>query len=248
MALQNVEPSLQPPHLKDCDPGIDATFAGPLAACRGTTDYVMTQHPRRVTKQLPLSIRTLCAAALCLLVAACAGGPGATAHEDAVDVRMPPIEVLMGDWYVAARVPWFGERGEVASTTRLALSGENRIELTRTWRDGFAEPLESDSATVRREGHGDRLWKVRIYGVVPTRLRMLEVATDGSWLLIDSPGREHAWILTRARQVEDEAYLELERRIRSHGVNTDRLRRVPQVPEQEGRLGFEPAASPTPGS
>ena len=66
-------------------------------------------------------------------------------------------------------------------------------------------------------------------------------------MLLDSPGRDHAWILTRAQQVDDEAYLELERRIRGHGVNTDKLRRVPQLPDQEGRLGFEPATSPTPG-
>ena len=66
-------------------------------------------------------------------------------------------------------------------------------------------------------------------------------------MLLDSPDRDHAWILTRARQVEDEAYLGLERRIGGLGVNTDKLRRVPQVPEDEGRLGFEPAAVPTPG-
>ncbi|MGY0612785.1 lipocalin family protein [Luteimonas sp. A501] len=247
MALQNVEPSLQPPHLKDCDPGIDASFAGPLAACRGTTEYVMTQHSRRVPFQRPSAIRALCALVLCLLLAACASGRDGTAAGGR-DARMPPLEVLMGDWYVVARVPWFGERGQVASTTHLAMADDDRIELGRHWREGFGQPLESASSTARRDGQGDRTWKVRAYGVVPTRLRMLEMATDGSWLLIDSPGRDHAWILTRAQQVEDEAYLELERRIRSHGVNTDRLRRVPQVPEQEGRLGFEPAASPTPGS
>ena len=153
----------------------------------------------------------------------------------------------MGDWYVVARVPWFGERGRVASQTRLAIAGDGRLDITRRWREGFAEPVESDTSTARRDGHGDRVWKLRAWGVLPTRLRMLEVAEDGSWMLLDSPGRDHAWILTRSQLVDDEAYLALERRIRGHGVNTDRLRRVAQLPEQEGRLGFEPAASPTPG-
>lgn len=205
----------------------------------------MTPDSRRVPARTHPTLQALCAFALCLLLSACAGGrddPGG-----ARDVPMPPLDALMGDWHVVALVPWFGERGRVASRIRLAIADGDRLDVTRSWRDGFAEPVESDSSSARRDGHGDRVWKMRTYGVLPTRLRMLEVAEDGSWMLLDSPGRDHAWILTRAQQVGDEAYLELERRIRSHGVNTDKLRRVPQVPEQEGRLGFEPAASPTPG-
>jgi len=187
----------------------------------------------------------LCVVAACLLLAACTGGRGD--HAGTSEAPMPPLEALMGDWYVVARVPWFGERGRVASQTHLAIAGDGRLDITRRWREGFAEPVESDTTTARRDGHGNRVWKLRAWGVLPTRLRMLEVAEDGSWMLLDSPGRDHAWILTRSQLVDDEAYLALERRIRGHGVNTDRLRRVAQLPEQEGRLGFEPAASPTPG-
>lgn len=195
------------------------------------------------TRPTPFQLaRTL---ALCLLLAACTGGRDQ--HAGGSDLPMPALETLMGDWYVAARVPWFGERGRVASQTRLSTSGDDRLDITRRWREGFSEPVETDTSTARRGGHGDRLWRLRAYGVLPTKLRMLEAAPDGSWMLLDSPGRDHAWILTRARQVDDDAYLELERRIRGHGVNTDKLRRVPQLPDQEGRLGFEPATSPTPG-
>ncbi|MGY1458449.1 MULTISPECIES: lipocalin family protein [unclassified Luteimonas] len=205
----------------------------------------MTPDSRRLATRPP-PILAFCAFALCLMLAACAGGRG-EGDDSARDVSMPPLDALMGDWHVVGRVPWIGERGRVASRIRLAMDDGNRLDITSSWREGFAEPVESDTSIARRDGHSDRIWKMRTYGVLPTRLRMLEVAEDGSWMLLDSPGRDHAWILTRARQVEDEAYLELERRIRSHGVNTDKLRRVPQLPEQEGRLGFEQAASPTPG-
>lgn len=177
--------------------------------------------------------------ALCLLLAACAGGSGQPAGRAP---QLPPGEALMGEWYVAARVPWFGERGRVASRLFLAPDGADRVHLTRSWREGFSAPLESDTATLRRDGHGGRVWKTRVYGVLPTRVRVLEAAEDGSWMLLDAPGRDQAWILSRDQRVEGADYLELERRIRGHGVNTDRLRRVPQLPEQEGRLGFEPAA------
>ena len=39
-------------------------------------------------------------------------------------------------------------------------------------------------------------------------------------------------------------YRELEGRMRTHGVDTDKLRRIPQVPEQVGRLGFADPKKP----
>lgn len=208
----------------------------------------MTQPTQSARVRPQPVFRTLAAALLVLLLASCAwrGGPadGATAAE----AGLPPLETLMGEWYVAARVPWFGERGRVAASYRFSAEDADarRIGIERTWRDGFDEPLQSDHSTARRDGAGNRIWKMRAWKVFPARLRVLEAATDGSWLLLDTADRDHAWILTRARVVEDDAYLELERRIGAHGVNTDKLRRVAQVPGQEGRLGFEPAARPSP--
>lgn len=222
---------------------IDTAFAvraPPSGGHAHRNEYAIRRLPARVHA----SFRALCAAALCLLAACASSGDRAAVASEA---PMPPLEVLMGDWHVAARVPWFGERGRVADRVHLAAGDGDRVEITRTWRDGFSEPLQTDTSTARRRGPGGRLWSLRAWAVLPARLRVLEVDPDGQWLLLDSPDRDHAWILTRAAEVADEAYLELERRIGRHGVNTDKLRRVPQLPEQEGRLGFERAAVPSPG-
>lgn len=226
----------------------DTSFAGPLPACDGTTDDAMTQSSTSATARPVSFLRRFCGLVLCLLLAACASTPPSPGGSDA-RAGMLSITPFLGDWHVAAYVPWFGERGRVAARFHFAAQDADatRVTITRSWRDGFSEPIEFDRSTARRDGPGGRLWKVRAWRVFPTRLRVLEAADDGSWLLLDSADRDHAWILTRALVVEDEAYLELERRIRGHGVNTDKLRRVAQVPEQEGRLGFELAASPSPG-
>ncbi|MBB6600255.1 lipocalin family protein [Luteimonas sp. MC1825] len=187
----------------------------------------------------------LAASALGLLLAACGATRGPAVAEHAETVPAQALDALMGNWHVAARVPWFGERGRVAHRVRFTADGDGHVAVHRTWRKGFAEPEESDDMTARRSGHSDLVWSVRLFGVVPGKLRILEVAEDGSWMLMDAQGRDIAWILTRAQVVEDAAYLELEKRIGRHGVNTDKLRRVPQVPAQEGKLGFEPAAAPT---
>jgi apolipoprotein D and lipocalin family protein len=70
------------------------------------------------------------------------------------------------------------------------------------------------------------------------------VAPDYSWALIDYPGRDLAWIFAREPVMDKTQYRELEGRMRGHGVNTDKLRRVPQVRDQVGRLGFADPKNP----
>src|SRR5690606_17226961 len=88
---------------------------------------------------------------------------------------LPPLESLMGEWHVAARVPWFGERGRVASRLEFSRDGgDSRIQVTRTWREGLSQPLETDSSTARRQGSGHRIWTLRTWGLLPSRLQVLE--------------------------------------------------------------------------
>jgi apolipoprotein D and lipocalin family protein len=193
-----------------------------------------------------------CRLALLALVALLACGCARLGRGDAPDpATVPPdaaIAPLMGEWHVIARVPWFGERGQVESRVEFSPAGPGRVAVARHWREGFVEPPEREEGLARAEDDAGRVWKMRLFKVLPGRLRVLELDAAEGWLLADAPGREYAWILARRPVVDDAAYFELEDRIRGHGVNTDRLRRVPQVPEQEGRLGFEPAARPGPGA
>ena len=198
-------------------------------------------------------LRALSMALLALALAACAtfGGGDADADTDVQaadsgDAAAPlELQQVMGDWYVIAHTPWFGERGRVASRITYAPDGADRVRMLRSWRLGFSQPVESDDAVARaREGTGNRVWTLRLLGVLPSKLRILEVADDNSWMLIRAEGRDHAWILSRTAVVGDEQYRELEDRIAAHGVNTDKLRRVAQVPEQADRLGFEPSELP----
>ena len=74
----------------------------------------------------------------------------------------------------------------------------------------------------------------------PADLVILEVAPDYSWALIGYPGREMAWVFAREPNMDPTLYRQLALRLRDkYEVNTDKLKRVPQRPEQVGRLGFE---------
>ncbi|MCI1068069.1 lipocalin family protein [Stenotrophomonas maltophilia] len=193
------------------------------------------------------SIRPLCAALLALSLA----GPAVAASEppsprtsaSGAAALNAPIDLkrFMGTWYVIGRVPNFIERGHVASVNEYELRDAHKVGITYRYRDGFGEPLQEVRARASVDpDSGNHGWRTWFYRVVPTHSRVLEVAPDYSWALIGYPGREMAWIFSRTPDMDKALYKELAERLRDeYGVNTDKLKRVPQHPEQVGKLGYE---------
>ena len=167
----------------------------------------------------------------------------APAPAEAEGIADGPIDLqrFMGRWYVIGRVPNFVERGHVTSVNTYTLRGDDRVSIRYQFRDGFSAPEEEMDLRARvDEDSGNRRWRTWFYKVVPTHSRILEVAPDYSWALIGYPGREMAWIFAREPDMDSALYRQLAQRLRDrYEVNTDKLKRVPQHPEQVGRLGFE---------
>ena len=195
-----------------------------------------------------LSNRPLCAVLLTsVLVAPGCATFRSEAPEPAVageaSAQGAPIDLkrFMGTWYVIGRVPNVIERGHVASVNEYSLRDSQKVAITYSYREGFGEPLEQLTARASvDEDSGNHNWRTWFYRVVPTHSRVLEVAPDYSWALVGYPGREMAWIFSRTADMENTQYRELAARLRDeYGVNTDKLKRVPQHAEQVDRLGFE---------
>lgn len=171
------------------------------------------------------------------LLAACSTTPMPAGIANA-----PPLDLqrFMGRWHVIAHVPYFAERGHVASVDEYTLQPDGDIRVDYTYRENFSSPQKSvQSRATVAPGTGNRQWTTWFFRVIPTKYRILEVAPDYSWALIDYPGRDLAWIFARAPVMDDALYNDLERRLGSYGVNVDKVRRVPQVAAQVGKLGFE---------
>lgn len=192
------------------------------------------------------SIRPLCAVLLALSL----GGPAVAANSpqssrnsaaEASADGVIDLQRFMGTWYVIGRVPNFIERGHVASVNQYELREDHKVAITYRYRDGFGEPLQEIRARASVDpDSGNHGWRTWFYRVVPTHSRVLEVAPDYSWALIGYPGREMAWIFARTPDMDKALYKDLAERLRDeYGVNTDKLKRVPQHAEQVGKLGYE---------
>lgn len=180
--------------------------------------------------------RRLALLLLALLLGACGGTPERDAPPQ------PPIDLrsFMGTWYVVARIPNALERGHMASRDVYTLRPDGKIDVHYVYRTGPDEPEKVlDIVATVLPDTGNRVWRMRFFKIVPTRQRILEVAPDGSWALIDSPGRDLAWIFSRKPVLDDALYLDLRKRLRDHGVDIDKVWRVAQTPEQVGRPGVD---------
>jgi apolipoprotein D and lipocalin family protein len=168
-------------------------------------------------------------------LAACASAPLVVDEGSTLDLHR-----LMGTWYVIGHVPYFTERGQVAARDEYALLPDGRIAVHYVYRNGFHAPVKAlDAIATVAPDSGNREWHMRFFRVVRAKQRILEVAPDDAWALVTTPDRDLAWVFARTPQMEGKTYQELLRKLRHYGVDSDKVWRVPQTPEQVGGLGFE---------
>lgn len=189
---------------------------------------------------LPFFRAGLIVAAFVLLLSACASTRMPTTDPTPVDLQR-----YMGRWHVIANVPYFAEKGNVAAVDEYTLKSPGKIEVTYHYQKGFNEPRKTlDSRATVKEGTGDHDWRQWLFAVVPVKYRIVEVAPDYSWALVGYPGRDLAWVFGREAVMDDALYQQLLEKAKSHGIDTSKLMRVPQVPEQVGKPGFSAPDKP----
>ncbi len=188
--------------------------------------------------------RTFAFAGIGLFMLAACATPTSTPLMAAANAAID-LQRFMGRWQVIAHVPYFAERGDVASSDTYTLQADGDIAVRYTYQAGFDEPVKTfDSRATVKAGTGDRDWTTWFFRIIPTRFRILEVAPDYSWALIDYPGRDLAWVFSREPLMNAALYDDLLRRMDGHGVDTGKLMRIPQVREQVGQPGFAAPKKP----
>ena len=175
-----------------------------------------------------------------LLLAACASTG---------EKSMPPLETTavvdldryMGRWWVIANVPYFAEKGKVATADIYDLREDGRIGNVYAYRKGFDKPEKTMKglATVV-PGTNNAQWRIAFYGgLVRADYLVLEVAPDYSWALIGHPKRKLAWVFSRTPQMDDAQYQTLRAKFSAWGYDPATLQRVPQTADQVGLPGFQ---------
>jgi apolipoprotein D and lipocalin family protein len=147
---------------------------------------------------------------------------------------------FMGAWHVIANIPYWPERGKVATRDEYTLLPDGRIGNVYVFRKDFdssEKRWEGNSRIV--EGTGNTHWKVRFIWPFTADSLILEIDPGGRWALLGHPKREHAWIFSREPVMDDALYADLRERFRRYGYDPARILRIAQVREQVGQPGFQ---------
>ncbi|MEO8673247.1 MAG: lipocalin family protein [Tahibacter sp.] len=146
----------------------------------------------------------------------------------------------MGAWHVIANIPYFAERGKIASRDEYALRNDGRIDNVYVYRKSFdAEEQRTAAIATVVPGSNNAQWKIRFLGFLSVDYLVLDVAPDYSWALIGYPDRSLGWIFSRSPQMDDALYRDLLERLRGYGYDIAKFQRVAQIPAQQGQAGFQ---------
>jgi len=151
------------------------------------------------------------------------------------------LERYMGQWYVIANIPYFGERGNVAGRAIYRMRDDGRMDDIYLYRDGsFDAPEErmSGVAWVVDEASNAQ-WKVQFYWPIRFGYYIIGLDEDYRWTVVGHPSREYAWIMAREPELEQTRYQALLELLNERGFDSSQLRKVPQRPGQVGQPGFQ---------
>lgn len=140
------------------------------------------------------------------------------------------LKRYMGDWYVIANIPYFAEKGKVATIERYEAGPDGRVANTFIFRKkSFTAPEQQWHATatvVNRETNAE--WRVQFFWPIKLAYLVIDLDPDYRWAVVGHPSRNYFWILARDRQMKDQVYADILQRAAAQGYDTSRIAKVPQ--------------------
>lgn len=143
------------------------------------------------------------------------------------------LDHYLGRWYVIANIPYFFENGKVASYDTYTRRSDGKLGNNFTFRKGsFDAPEKTWHGTaevVNTETNAE--WKIQFVWPISSTLLVLELDPDYEWAVVGTPNRSLLWILARDRQLSDETYDAILKRIGAQGYDPNKIAKVPQSAE-----------------
>jgi apolipoprotein D and lipocalin family protein len=165
-----------------------------------------------------------------LLLVGCASAPKAPPLRTVAHVD---LERYVGRWYVIANIPYFLEKGKVASYDTYARRPDGTLVNDFTFRKGDFDASEKtwhgSAWVVNTQTNAE--WKVRFVWPFTATYLVLELDPDYRWAVVGTPGRGLLWVLARERQLDDATYAAILERIRAQGIDPAKVVKVPQPSE-----------------
>lgn len=137
----------------------------------------------------------------------------------------------MGDWRVIANIPYFAERDAYDSVESYALRPDGTIANRFVFRRGSWEaPVKRFDFTARVVNPDTNAeWRVRFLPLLNVSYLIIDLDPDYQWTVVGHPSRRYGWIMARERQLPDDVYAGILKRLDAQGYDSTKFVKVPQV-------------------
>lgn len=139
----------------------------------------------------------------------------------------------MGDWYVIANIPYWGEKNCYGSLERYRLLPDGLIDTRFIARKGgfYGRKYLVKSVARVTDPVNNSQWEVLFLGgIFKVRLTILDVAPDYRYAVVVTPDRKLAWIFSRKPTLSPGDYAAAVEVLKANDIKVERLELVPQVP------------------
>ncbi len=152
--------------------------------------------------------------------------------------KQPPLRTVSfvdldrysGRWYVIANIPYFLERGKVATYETYTRRPDGKIDNSFTFRrDSLNAPEKTWNAVATvKNTTTNAEWSVQFVWPFTADYRVIDLDPEYRWAVVGHPSRDLLWILARDRKLADDVYAAIVQRTKSQGYDPARLVKIPQ--------------------
>jgi apolipoprotein D and lipocalin family protein len=149
------------------------------------------------------------------------------------------LDRYMGKWYIIANIPYFAEKGKVASYFDIRNEKGTLVDIYAGQDTFYSAPGTFTMKDYVVPNTGNAVWRETPLWPVYFSYLVVYVDPDYKTALVGYPGHELAWVMSREPRMDDATYKSLLDRLTAAGYDANALRKVPQFPGQLGQPGFQ---------
>jgi len=140
------------------------------------------------------------------------------------------LDRYMGRWFVISHVPYFLEKGKVASYDTYARRPDGRLTNNFTFREKNLEgPEKTWEGTARViDPVSNATWKVSFVWPVSVTYKIFSLDPNYRWAVVGTKDGGLLWVLSRERRLPPETYAAILADLKARGFPAEELVLVPQ--------------------
>lgn len=171
----------------------------------------------------------LIAVLMLLTLAGCAASP-TRIQADGASLPQVARKDLLGTWYILANVPYWVERGKVATRVEYGERSDGRLDDVYYFRRRMDAAEQHWSGVAWALDDSGARFKARFIWPFSTEFWVIGMQANQQIALVATPDAKLAWVYARTPRIDDASYATALTALRAFGVDTTTLVRIAQPP------------------